>query len=157
MFWNKKEIVYTDVLDEWRKVKILDFNLFDKVICKWIEWIFVIIWIETNSIYTSNSNYKWISFYRNWRIEYTWESYEECVYDCYNLIKTDWSIFKWDEVQKYYWEFQEEFESLDKAVRDEEILKQKIEEIKVLEKSISENYNKARSIQWKNYLELWIK
>ncbi len=156
MFWNK-EIIYTDVLDEWRKVKILDFNLFDRVIIDWKEWIFVIIWIEKDSIYTSNSNYKWISFYRNWIIEYKWESYERCNYDCYNLIKTDWTIFKWDEVRKFYWEFQKEFESLEKAVKDEEILKQKIKEIKALEKSINKNYETARAIQGKNYLELWIK
>ena len=68
---------------------------------------------------------------------------------------------KWErvtsyEVRKYYWEFQEEFESLDKAIKDEELLKNKIEQIKTLEKSINENYEKAKSIKNKNYKELWI-
>lgn len=155
MFLNK-EIVYTDILDEWRKVKILDFNLFDKVTTDEKEWIFIIIWQDTNSVYTDSKRYKWLSFYRNWRILNEWTNIERCEYDCYLLVWTDWKRHTCNNVKKYYWDFQKEFESLDKAIRDEEMLKQKIEEIKSLKESINTNYNNARAIQNKNYKDLWI-
>lgn len=162
MFFNK-EIIYTDVLEEWRKVKIWDFNLFDRVIIKNIERPWIIIGNRWNSVYKSSFD-RWQTemkswdpkLWRWWKLENEWETYEKISYDEYLLIDSTWNTISSYEVKKYYWEFQKEFESLDKAVKDEEILKKKIEEIKSLEKSINENYQAARSIQGKNYKELWI-
>lgn len=163
MFFDK-EIIYTDVLEEWRKVKIWDFNLFDKVLVKWIERPWIIIGDKIDSIYKSSFDSWYVDKIKNWdpkeirwwKIENKWESYETIKYNEYLLIDSTWNTISSYEVKKYYWEFQKEFESLDKAVKDEEILKKKIEEIKSLEKSINENYQAARSIQGKNYKELWI-
>lgn len=164
MFWNKeKEIVYTDVLDEWRKVKIWDFNLFDRVTIWDSKKIYVLIWNERESFYKS-SYYEWHKKIKSWNpnelrwgiLENIWESYEKISYDSYVLLDKNWKTTTSYEVKKYYWEFQKEFESLNKAIKDEEQLKVKIEEIKKLEKSINENYNIARKIQNKNYKDLGI-
>ena len=163
MFW-KKEIIYTDVLEEWRKVKIWDFYLFDKVLIWGLKNPYIIIGNERKSFYKSTFDRNHIEILKKWdptelrwwKLESIWETYESITYDEYLLIDKKWDTTSSYEVTKYYWEFQKEFESLDKAVKDEELLKKKIEEIKSLEKSINENYQAARSIQGKNYKELWI-
>ena len=163
MFFDK-EIVYTDVLEEWRKIKIWDFNLFDKVVV-WRD-VCILIWDHIASV-SKNSYiwwYSWFTFidkwesskYRWWKIIHLWEWYEKMEFLLYNCINIKWDILTAYEIKKYYWEFQEEFESLDKAIREENELKKKIIELKELEESMNNNYKKARSIQWKNYKELWI-
>lgn len=163
MFFDK-EIIYTDVLDEWRKVKIWDFYLFDKVLIWDWGYPYIIIGNKRDILYKSTYD-RWLikriknwdpKLLRWWKLESEWESYECITYDEYLLICAKWDTCSSYDVKKYYWEFQKEFESLDKAVKYEAILKQKIEEIKSLEKSINENYQAARSIQGKNYKELWI-
>ena len=167
--WNnmffKEKIIYTDVLEEYRKIKIWDFNLFDKVLIWKSILPYILIWNQRDEIYKTSYVWwyskiplkKWNqNLLRWWKIEYEWESYEKITYDLYECINLKWERVTSYEVRKYYWEFQEEFESLDKAIKDEELLKNKIEQIKTLEKSINENYEKAKSIKNKNYKELWI-
>lgn len=163
MFFKEK-IIYTDVLEEWRKVKIWDFYLFDKVLVWDSKKPYVIIWNSNESIY-KNTFLTWYSkllkhwnpeLLRWWELKDEWASYESIKYLCYKLVDTQWKESASYEVKKYYWEFQQEFESLDKAVRDEQELKKKVLEIQQLEKSMNENYEKARKIQGKNYKELWI-
>ena len=163
MFFKEK-IIYTDVLDEWRKIKVGDFNLFDKVLIQDSEEIYVIIGTSTDHIYKTTyvswsgkllkswnpSNLKW------WVLEYKWESYEKISYDTYLIIDSKWKKMNSYEVKKYYWEFQKEFESLEKSIKYKEQLNEKIEELKTLEKSMNENYEISRVIQWKNYKDLWI-
>lgn len=67
-----------------------------------------------------------------------------------------WKRTKSYKIIKDYWEFQQEFESLETAIEQEKQMQEKILEVQNLEKAIKENYEKARSIVWKNYKELWI-
>lgn len=161
MFWK---IVYTDILQEWRNIKIGDFNLFDKVLIWNNKDPFVLIWEQESSLFIST--YKnhphdiiktWnINDYRWGRIENVWESYESMKYLEYKWINNKWEIKTSYNVKKYYWEFQKEFTALEQAKKDEKELENKIKEISNLKDSMMKNYEIAREIAWKNYIELWI-
>lgn len=163
MFFKEK-IIYTDILEEWRKVKIWDFYLFDKVIWESSKNPLVIVGEDKETVYKHNEKFiknfmdwKWdASKLRWWILDDEWKSYENIIYSVYKCIDRKWTSINLYAPKKYYWEFQQEFESLDKAVKDEQELKKKILEIQQLEKSMNENYEKARKIQGKNYKELWI-
>ena len=164
MFWFEKTI-YTDILQEWRNVKIWDFNLFDRVIIWNIKTPFVIIWEEEIRIHLSIYGIWWHpiikkwdpSEYRWWKLYDAWEEFESMKYLEYKCINSKWEIKTAYKIQKYYWEFQKEFTALEQAKKDEEELENKIKEISLLKESMMKNYDIAREIAWKNYIELWIK
>ena len=127
MFW-KKELVYVDTLQEWRNVKVWDFNMLDKVwvleTCeqalsripwyhysrknKWdpVEWI--IIGKTYDTYFSSDKEFNAFE-----KMEFGWKSTDwEVCYRApgYKVLLKNWNIVDWYEIKKSHGEFQEEFE-----------------------------------------------
>ena len=116
----QKEKVYTDVLSDWRKIKVGGYQLFDKVlvldvIYPHIEWKYI--------------GQEWVIIsMRNYNTEYI-------------LMMNDGESF-WvnpAHIKKSYWEFQEEFEALEAA-------KQAYNDIEILSKQLAERQIEAERL-----------
>ena len=118
MFWEKEK-VYIDILDKWRKNKIWEFNLFDKVIIEEMrsDWDDKNIWkvmvvLSYSKRVSDDDFYVYTGLLENW----------EKLYD----VK---------KAKKYYWEFQEEFETMEQVEKE-------VIEIKELEKELKNRTTK---------------
>lgn len=130
-FKKEKEIIYIDKLSKYRKAKVWEFNMFDKVI--------------VDKLYYPSTDKKLI-----WK--------EWIVVDCYK--QTDggvryYVLFLWDNspvpvywtIKPYYWEFQEEFEALDEVQRIQL-------EVSAKQQRLKELLPKLDKIKDKNFTQL---
>mgnify|MGYP003403582464 CR=1 FL=1 len=125
-----EKIVYQDVLQEWRNVKIWEFHLFDKVIVQETLGRFQkkdIIWVVIG-----------------WgRMDFT---DDKITMDYYEVILQNWKKETFcTKVKPYYWEFQEEFEILDEVQKLQKEMEDKGNRIKELLPKMS----KIKSINMK--------
>lgn len=130
----KKEVIYIDRLAEYRKWKVWEFHMFDKVIVDsieyqikedkerlWKEWIVVDVYVTT----------EWKSQYY---VLFPWSD---------SPVKIYWTI------KPSYWEFQEEFEALEEAQRIQLEVSEK-------QKRLNELLPKLDKIKDKNFTQLWL-
>lgn len=125
-----EKIVYQDVLQEWRNVKIWDFHLFDKVIVQEILWKYKkkdLVWVIISWGRSDFNN-------------------DKIMMDYYEVILQNWNIESFcTKVKPCYWEFQEEFEILDEVQKLQKEMEDKGNRIKELLPKMS----KIKSINMK--------
>lgn len=125
-----EKIVYQDVLQEWRNVKIWEFHLFDKVIVQ-----------ETLGQY-KKKDLIWVII--SWgRTDFT---DDKITMNYYGVVLQDWKNEQFcTKIKPYYWEFQEEFEILDEVQKLQKEMEDKGNRIKELLPKMS----KIKSINMK--------
>lgn len=120
MFW-KKEIIYTDVLSEYRKIKIWDYNLFDEIEFNYSYWEKK-FWILVG-----------VNYSKFLIITLTGKLYDV---DPFDII--------W---RHYSWELSEELKTLDEVTKEsielEKLLKQ-------VEEKTNRIKDKQKILSWKN-------
>ena len=144
--WFFTKTIYTDTLHEWRSVVAGEYNLFDKVI---VKWIFEIEWFEYE---------EWEYRIPKTETDPVWVIAEYHVKaKLYAVILKSWQILNGvspDILKRYYGEFQEEFESLEQAEAEYKNVAELTDKLEQARDRADELYAKWRKIVEKNMAEL---
>ena len=140
-WFTKEKKVYYDSLNEWKKNKCWDFNLFDKVIVYGIK----AYW---------SSRYEWDEAVI---LKYDHEDEKYWQASGYSVQLKDWrKLHPWEEfkIKKSYWEFQEEFEAAENMQKKAQDIKRLEEEMKEAAKQLQEYHKKASKIKESNIIDI---
>jgi len=136
MFWLcKKEIEYIDILSEWRKEKVWNYNRFDKVIITEVAKSRDKKYIWEVMILLKYTTYVWDELYYKW------------------ILKSGVELKEILKVKPYRWQFQDEFDKMDKVVslsKETKVLQkeliEKSEELMSINKDLNET--KTENLNW---------